>query len=161
MNFDKSILIPGDVLLYGGHGLVDFVIGLKTWSKASHVEIAVNSKSSIASRNGIGVGYYPHRSKGLRYVLRPNIPVDFENGMNWFWQNAKGRPYGWLDLLGFINLKLDTGNGVICSEFEAMFFDNCSAALFAPKYPRGVICPRDNLITPRLDLLWSFDGTRN
>jgi hypothetical protein len=159
--FDKSSLKPGDVLIYGGHGLVDLVINLKTWSFASHVEIAVTENLSIASRNGIGVGLYSHRSKGLRYVLRPNILFDFDNGMAWFKSCANGKPYAWSDLLGFINIRLDTGDGLICSEFAAMFFDHCAAPLFSPQYPRGVICPRDNLISPRLDLIWSFDGSGN
>jgi len=160
MKFDKSILKPGDVLLYGGHDFVDTVIQLKTWSRAAHIEIAVDKVSSVASRNGIGVGFYPHRSKGLRYVLRPNLPVDFANGMAWFYANAKGRPYGWSDLLGFVNISLNVGNGLICSEFASMFFDHCSAPLFDPKYPRGIICPRDFLITPRLDLIWAFEDDR-
>ena len=161
---DWDELKLGDVLLYGGWSIPDITIWLKTWSDAQHVEIYTGNGQSIASRPGIGVNLYPLRKDGIRYALRPNQPFDFLAGMAWFNTNAKGQPYAWLDLvefyppiywlltkLGFLKIK-----GLICSEFGDLFFQNCVLRLFNPDYPVGAIAPRDYLVTPLLDLVWSW-----
>jgi hypothetical protein len=156
--FNTALLQPGDVLLYGGNSIFDRAIGFMTWSNCHHVEIAISQVQSVASRNGKGVNIYPTRTEGLRYVLRPNVPLDFSNGMAWFYSHAKGKPYGWLDLLRFIGFNLkNPGDGLICSEFSALFFQACAAPLFNVRYSAGIITPRDHLITPRLDLFWSYN----
>ena len=87
---DFPELEPGDILLYGGRGLVDRLIQFRTWSDVSHIEIYVGEGRSVASRNGIGVGKYPLRlPEGIRRVYRLknkfNFPsFDFEKSLAWF-----------------------------------------------------------------------------
>lgn len=155
----------GDVLIYGDWSLVGLLISLRTWCKEGcHVEIYAGDHQSVASRATKGVGLYLTRMNGLHYWLRPNKPFDFEAGMAWFTSNAQGTPYGYLTLAKFfltVNwLLTKLGftkhiHGLICSEFGDLFFYNATCRLFNPDYPAGTVAPRDYLVTPNLDLLWS------
>ena len=134
-------LKPGDILLYGGTDLVSCLIQFRTWSDISHVEVYVGPGRSVASRNGIGVGVYPLRIKGLRRVIRPFGEFDFDAAMRWF-NTVDGTPYGWADLLRFYLINIPT-KGLICSEFVDLFFRNAKLPLFNTNYPEGAICPGD------------------
>jgi len=155
MKFNPADLRPFDVQIFSGRTLFDTVISVFTFSRADHVEVTLDEETSIASRNGKGADYYTRRDKGLRYVLRPNIPVDVENAVAWFEENLRGKPYGYFDLLQFVGITVPDP-GVICSQTSALVFAAGGAPLFNQKYPAGIITPRDHLITPRLDLIWSF-----
>lgn len=109
----------GDVLLYRPTGLFGRVIALKTWHMIAHVEVSLGGGESVASRDGLGVGRYPHRSADLAHVLRPVLPMDLAAALRWF-RTVEGQPYGWVDLLAFIGLTAD-GPGMVCSPFATEF----------------------------------------
>ena len=148
---------PGDVLLYGGRDFTSRAIQFRTWSDVCHIEIATGNYQSVASRNGIGVGCYPFRAMGLRYILRPIAftPEQFAKGMEWF-KTVDGQPYNWGDLLRFYSINCLKTKGYICSQFGAAFFTACGAPLFSLDYPDQIVCPSDNLVTPLLKTIWKY-----
>ncbi len=145
--------MPGDILIYTGWSFFDLLIRIKTGSFACHCERYQGGGFSLASRNGKGVSKYPLRLMGLAYVLRPSCKPDFDKGLVWFYAKANGKPYGWLDLLEFVCLKI-LSPGLICSEFMAMLFDAEGCPLFAGHWDRGAISPRDFLIVGGLDMIY-------
>lgn len=148
-------LQPGDVLLYGGGDIISRLIQFRTWSDVAHVEIYVDDGRSVASRNGIGVGKYPIRFDGLRYVLRPINPIDLHAAMRWF-DTVDGTPYGWTDLLQFYLINLP-GDGLICSQFADLFTRAGNSRLFSVDYPAGRVSPRDYLVTPNARMVWKWE----
>lgn len=150
-------LLQGDILLYGGTGLVDRLIQFRTWSDVSHIEIYACGGRSVASRNGIGVGEYPLRIEGLRRVYRPKWnKFCFAAARDWF-ATVDGTPYGWFDLLRFYLINVPT-KGLICSEFADLFFRNGGLPLFNTNYPEGAVCPGDfeKISDLLVDELWSW-----
>ena len=143
-------------MLYGGTDFVSRAIQFRTWSDVAHIEVYAGGVHSLASRNGIGVGKYLFRAKGLRYVLRnpAMTPEKFAQGLEWF-KTVNGQPYAWGDLLRFYGLNVNA-KGMICSQFGANFFAACSAPLFSKDYPAGEVCPSDNLVTRDLGIIWSY-----
>ena len=95
-----QFLQPGDCLLYKATGLYGWIIGLKTWSMVTHVEIYIGEGQSVASRDGLGVAIYPLRMAQLSHVLRPHAPIDLHAAMRWF-ETVRGQKYDWLGLLRF------------------------------------------------------------
>jgi len=150
------LLQPGDILLYGDSSPLSWAIRFRTWSDVSHVEIYAGDLHSLASRRE-GVNQYPMRVDGLRRVMRPAAPFDFTAGLKWFYDQAGGTPYGWLDLWRFYGIDVET-KGWICSEFADYFFQNCGLPLFNLDYPEGAVCPRDyELLAPSLAKeIWSW-----
>lgn len=155
--------LAGDHLLYGVSGLNLFnrITRLKTWSPAVHIELYVDDCKSVASRNGLGVNMYPFREEGLIGILRPKQAFDIEAGLKWFNQpfnsvtheGVRGRPYGWLDLLQFININVHT-DGWICSEFVARFDEACGFYPFNHEYNEGRIDPGDYFVSNDFEWLW-------
>lgn len=115
----EAQLGAGDVLLYRGTGVYGWFIRRHTGHPIGHVEVFVGAGQSFASRNGIGVNFYPLRTNDLRYVCRPNRPFDLDAGIAWG-NTQMGTPYGWLDLLQFADYDVD-GKGYVCSPAAAMF----------------------------------------
>jgi hypothetical protein len=118
-------LQPGDHLLYSPTGFFGLLIAVKSWHKIAHIEVYVGNGSSIASRDGVGVGLYPFREDDLAYILRPNQPIDLEKGLAWF-RTVQGQGYDWLGLLRFawrseyVPEKAHE-NKQFCSEFVTRF----------------------------------------
>lgn len=106
----------GDVLLYGAKGLYGKIIALKTWHGVGHCEVYIGNGFSVASRDGQGVGRYAARLDDIKHILRPELPFDLSAALCWFYREANGQPYGWLDLLQFIGLNINR-KGTICSTF--------------------------------------------
>ena len=138
---------PGDVLLYRPTGVFGRVIAVKTWHRISHVEVALSASESVASRDGIGVGRYAHRSQDLAHVLRPRLPVDLAVALRWF-TTVEGQPYGWLDLLAFIGLKSD-GPGMVCSPFATEFLRAGGLPIFNGE-PARYVAPFEFLLSELL-----------
>jgi hypothetical protein len=108
-------LLPGDVLLYKASGVYGWIIRFHTGHPISHVECYVGNGQSAASRDGKGTAVYPLRTDGLVMVCRPILPFDVAKALAWF--AAEGhKPYGWADLLQFIDVNVDT-DGIVCSPF--------------------------------------------
>jgi hypothetical protein len=108
-------LQSGDVLLYRPKGVYGWVIRVHTGHAIAHVEIAMSPTQSAASRDGKGVGYYPTRTTELAAVLRPKVPFDLKAATTYV-DSMVGTPYGWVDLLNFVSLSIDT-KGIVCSPF--------------------------------------------
>lgn len=137
-----SRLLAGDVLLYKPASVFGWMIRIKTGSPVSHVEVYVGGGHSVASRDGQGVGRYPLRTDNLGWVLRPTVPFWLNPAMDWFDQH-KGDPYGWLDLLDFFSLNVD-GPGQVCSPCATNFLRAGGVRVFGT-FPAIRISPRDFL----------------
>lgn len=153
----------GDHLIYGvrGFDLFNRITRLKTWSPAVHIELCIGQGESVASRNGIGVNLYPLRTEGLIAILRPKQELDLSAGLSWFnkpynkitHEGVRGRPYGWLDLLQFININIHT-DGWICSEFVSLFDEASEFYPFNPEYNDGRIDPGDYFVSNAFIWKW-------
>lgn len=154
-------LLNSDVLLYSKSDLFGWLTALKTWSPACHVELYEGEGMSLASRNGIGVNRYPFREAQLAAILRPVAPLDSAAIKAWFevpfnkltGEGVRGRPYGWLDLLRFYNIKIAT-NGWICSQFVAKAVKVGGLKAFANQYNEGTIDPGDFFVSPSFHWVW-------
>lgn len=112
-------LKAGDILLYRGVGLYGAVITLKTWHPEGHIETYIGSGQAFASRDGLGTGVYPLRLSDLMVVCRPKVPVDVAGALVAYHRRGH-QPYGWLDLLNFVGVSVDSG-GIVCSAAGAQF----------------------------------------
>jgi len=156
MNFDASILKPGDVLLYFTHDFIDDVIAEKTGKPVGHIEVYAGDGKSMASRNGIGVNVYPLRLDGLICVRRPDGELDFATGMDWFNTVANGQGYDFEGLLTFACITTHGHEGqMFCSEFALNFFRACGFQPFNSDQPSYETSPRDFWICGRLETIWS------
>ncbi len=122
MPINPEYLQPGDVLLYGGSGLFNRIIQVKTWSRYSHVEIYDGRGESLASRNGIGVGRYPSRLDDCLAIYRLRVPFSVNAGRGYF-AECEGEPYDWWGLLAFTSAKWQgkENRKQFCSEFAARY----------------------------------------
>ena len=156
MNFYLSILKPGDIMLFNTLDLVDDVIDFKTGSDVAHIEIYAGGSKSYASRNGIGVGLYPVRITGLRYVRRPVGVLDI-GALEDFFNKVDGAKYGFGDILENINWNLPLP-GYDCSHFAAALLRYGNCPQFDGTYPEPKITPRDFLITRESQPVWSYNA---
>ena len=143
-------LIPGDVLLYGRTPFLKsplgwffgLVINIKTWSRYSHVEVFVGNGISMASRDGVGVGYYPFRTEQLEKVRRPSAKdFDFKRGSKWVF-SVDGQKYDWLGLLCF-TYAVHSGSKTkqFCSEFATRFYRKAGLEPFNPEVDADHVAP--------------------
>jgi hypothetical protein len=141
--FLKSLLRPGDILLYDKNTLFNWLIKLKRGEHYAHVEVFKGGDRSLASRNGIGVNEYPLRFDGLAAIYRVTEPFEFEMGYRWFLDEAKGQGYDWLGLASFIWAKWQgRENGkMFCSEFVVRFFRKMGVALFSAETDADAVSP--------------------
>lgn len=136
----------GDVLLYSGTGFFSKLIKVKTWSAISHVEVSIGNGYSVASRDGQGVGLYPHRATELVAILRPKGPFDVTAAMRWF-QTVDGQGYDWLGLMAFYWAKWQgKENGkMFCSEFAVRFLRAGGVEPFTPETDADAVAPGEFL----------------
>lgn len=145
-----SQLEPGDVLLYRPVGLFGLAIAVKTWHSIAHVEIYVGNGQSVASRDGLGTGVYPLRLSELAVVCRPCVPIDVAGALARFKQKPP-RPYGWLDLVEFIGVDVNSG-GIVCSPFADEFLRDEGIVDFLNGEPKAKIAPFEFELDKRLVL---------
>lgn len=155
-------LFAGDHLLYGRKpwDAFGFVTSFGTDSPAVHIEVYEGFSMSVASRNGQGVNSYEYRSAQLIAVLRPPNVYDFQKAFDWMNKEARGKPYGWLDLLrwvgpGWLNFKT---KGLICSEFADMFDKAAKCGFFNEYFPSESIDPGDFFKVQYLHWEWWDDS---
>lgn len=161
-------LLPGDILLYSKSDLFGWLTSFRTFSPVVHVEMFEGKGASLASRNGIGVNRYCYRSAQLAAVLRPIERIDMAAVKAWFESRyrqgqdvgVRGRPYGWLDLLRFYNIKLNT-DGWICSQFVAKALCAGGLQIFASGYYEGTIDPGDYFLPGALEWAWVREDVRS
>jgi|SRR3990167_11424585 len=148
----KEILKPGDLIAYKPKGFFGWIISVKTWHRVSHVEVYVGNDYSVASRDGIGVGYYRLRTNGVYGVYRPNIPFNLEAAMDWFWKEANGQKYDWKGILGFSTIvKQGDARKQFCSEMATRFYRRGGLEPFSKDEDADKIAPFQMTITPVFD----------
>lgn len=165
--FNPAHLRPGDHLLYGAHDFTGWLTGLKTWSPAVHIEIDVGKGKSVASRNGLGVELYDYRPGQLIAVLEPRQTINLDKALRWFNEpfdhaeciGVRGRPYGWLDLLRFFNVRRDTP-GWICSQFACLFDHAGDFHPFNDEYANGSVAPGDFFLSNAFAWKWVHPDAR-
>jgi hypothetical protein len=163
--FDKSILRPGDCLLYRPTDVFDYAVALKTWTYVSHVECFIGQGFSVASRNGRGVDRYPLREDNVAAVLRPGPEFRLDMAMNVFYfgngtpgSKLQFQKYGWVTLGTFCLLNNNPIEGhQICSEFAANWYDAGNYPLFSDIWPAYRTAPATLLTSRRLPPVWD-DG---
>lgn len=140
--FDPAGLRPLDVMLYRPSSLFGRFIRFHTGQNISHVEVYLGADAirqvspalleqldtthdplarySTASRDGLGVNFYPTRTSELAYVLRPltagplRVAAAVQKAID-----LRGTPYGWIDLLDFFGYPIN-GKGIVCSPYAAI-----------------------------------------
>ncbi len=156
--FYKSVLIPGDCLLYFSHSLVDWAIALKSWTKTAHVEIYSGQGLSVASRNGIGVNKYPLRVSGICAVRRPVGKIDLDSANAWFEASARWQKYDWKGLLCFtLAVKQGAADKMFCSEFATRYYRHAAMQAFDPDWDADRVPPSFFLVSPLFETVWQ-DG---
>lgn len=161
MNF-PSDLQDGDVLLYDTPAdIIDRLIEIHEGGDVAHVEIYAGDGKSRASRNGIGVGEYPFRAEGIKYVLRiANVPafgapVINRAKVDVFFAANNGDAYDWFALMNFFDIVIPVNHkAYICSTFVADYLIAAGAPAFADKFPSALINPMDFRKTPALFQVW-------
>jgi hypothetical protein len=134
-------LMPGDLLLYAPNSLAGWIIAVKTWCRVCHCEVYAGLGESAASRDGVGVGLYPLRTKGLARVLRPNRWFDHEKA-RWYFDTVRGQKYDWRGLLCFALLaERGTEGKQICSEFARNYLASGGVQCFNPDYASEKVAP--------------------
>lgn len=153
MSVDVTTLKPGDILLYRPKGIFGWIIAAKTWHNVSHCEVYDGAGKSWASRDGIGVNLYPWRDTELAWVLRPTMKLNLPWARRWA-KDRIGTPYGWLDLLNFINIPIDAP-GIVCSAFLTKFLRQAGWNVF-PTDPARKVAPSQflDLIGDRLNIVY-------
>lgn len=141
---NSSDLKSGDCLIFSRKGIFDTLIKIKTWSKATHVEVFIGNGHTVASRNGKGVSIYDLDLSGLYCVLRPKWPFNLDKAYAGFILNHQGKPYGWLSLLSFCLIDLHD-NGEFCSEFATNFYRDGGFEPFRSDIKAETVAPADFL----------------
>jgi hypothetical protein len=155
--FSPGFLLPGDTLLYYSKTPVDYIVALKTWTWASHVEWYRGDGFSYASRNGIGVNKYPIRTDSVAAVLRPQVSLDFD-AIDKYFLTVRGQKYDWKGLLCFtLAVKQGAQDRQFCSELWTNIHRAGGAIPFQPQWSADRTPPSFCLVTPILRLVWS-DG---
>ncbi len=126
-------------MLYASPDLVDRVIEVASDDDVAHIEVYAGGGTSWASRNGIGVGLYPFRSVGLKYVRRPVKPLNLVLVNAWF-PTVNGAPYGWGDIAANVGVNLNLA-GMDCSHFVAVLCEVGECPQFDSVYPKDKIKP--------------------
>jgi hypothetical protein len=160
--FTRSLL-PGDVLVYSRSGVFNKIISIKTWSRFTHVEVAIPvvpdaPSLTVAARNGEGCGVYAFNPDGLALVMRPlpHFPFDLTQAMQWFrTERVQEQGYDWLGLLNFAYARrVSRNNGkMFCSELAIRFLREGGCDLI-PGEDADTISPRDLTVNQRLYVAW-------
>lgn len=158
MRFNYDTVQPGDVLLYARQSWFNWLIRIKTWSRFTHVEVAVSTEHVFASRNGQGVAFYRPDLSGLAVVLRPTEPLNVAQAALWG-KTVIGQGYDWLGLINFTYARVvGKQNGrMFCSEAVTRFLRAGGLDLF-PRNDADTISPRDFSVCPWLEPVWLSDN---
>lgn len=150
-----SMLAPGDLLLYDRPSFLGTAIKFKTWSDVSHVELVVDTTKSISARQE-GVNEFPIDLHGLRYVLRPTVPILLRDGLDWFYREAQGQKYDYIGLFAFFVAKLrgKENEAQFCSEICARILKKCNVHLLHPTKDADTYAPSTFKDSPLVDFAW-------
>lgn len=151
-------LKPGDVLLYRSNGFVGWAIRTKSWSDVNHVETYLGDGLTAASRDFYGVNTYPiyedTEKRQLMYVLRPNVPFMFSEGLAWH-KKVIGQKYDLLGLFSsFFSSKGGSSTKQFCSEHAARFAKMAGYYPFGPTYDSDKVSPGMFLASPSYEVVY-------
>lgn len=149
-------LLPGDALLYRSKGLMPWLIRVKTWSRASHIEVYMGKGIAYAARTE-GVRSYPLRTEGLYAVLRPEGAFDAAKATAWFNASAVGQKYDTFGLLRFFTLGKQSLTKQFCSELATRLYRAGGFCPFADTYDADLVSPGMYLASPHFTELWSAE----
>jgi hypothetical protein len=112
----------GDVLLYSGTGVTDWMIRAKSWSRISHCEVVSTNMTTVASRIPNGIDRYPMYLDNLKYVMRPLLALDLPKAEAYF-RSVRGWAYDYIGLFGFFNAAWQgqSNRAMFCSEFATNY----------------------------------------
>jgi len=136
-------LLPGDILLYtfDPKSAYSWIIRFHSGSKYTHAELFLGGGMTLTAKSDNGVNYYLFDEKRLGCVMRPRVPFNRDGCVAWFERSGeKGKPYGWLELLNFVDVNVDA-DGMVCSAVSALgaragsvdCFNGVPAQRIAPK----------------------------
>ena len=158
-NFDQSILLPGDALLYFDGSLIDRLIAFKTSGRIGHIEIYDGNGFSVASRNRIGINRYHWRADGLVCVRRPTERIDWQKGERWFQDDARGEGYDFKGLLCFyLAAKHGSRRKMFCSEFALRRYRHSDFQPFNPEQDSDRTSPWDFWKSAAMETIWMKEG---
>lgn len=154
--FLRSLILPGDILLYDKKGIGNTIIKFVRGEKYSHVAIASRAGKMMEARQWQRLDEVPIRTEGLAAIYRTKNQIDFEAGYHWFLTRAKGQKYDWIGLLSFKFAKLQGRNNgkMFCSEFAHRFFKKISYHLFAEDMDSDAVSPGMIPYSARVFPLW-------
>jgi hypothetical protein len=151
----RSLLRPGDILLYDRPGFFGYIIKRKRGERYTHCEVAVDAEHTVASRDGIGVGKYSLRLDGLAAIYCTDEPLNLDAGLEWF-KTVNGQKYDWIGLLAFTWAKFRgrSNNRMFCSEFVVRFMRACGVDLFNGEMDADAVSPEMLSYSPRVRSVW-------
>lgn len=148
-------LLPGDILLYtfDPKSAYSWLIRMHTGSKYTHAELYLGFAATLTAKSERGVDYYDYDPKRLGCVMRPIAPFDVTACRAWFEASGeKGKPYGWLELLNFIDYNVDA-DGMVCSAVSALGARAGGVACFNG-LPARRVSPRDFRYSEAFAVAW-------
>jgi uncharacterized protein YycO len=151
-----NILLPGDALIYRPSNLVGYIIALKTWTWASHIEIYIGDLQSIAARPS-GVNIYPIRyDKYTTHVLRPKKKLNVKKAMDWFHTEAMNDKYDYIGLFDFFSYKDGklSPKAEVCSVLASLWYNQAGFYPFSKDYPINKISPAQFLQSNAFHIIW-------
>jgi uncharacterized protein YycO len=151
---------PGDVWLYARTDPGSRMIAMKTWSRFTHVEVAVAERHTLsgvellASRIKGGVRFYQADLSGLALVLRSSRPFNQIAAMQWA-NTVVGQPYDFTGLMcfWFAELQGQNNKAQFCSELATRFLRRGGIDLF-PGLDADGVAPSYFGSNPYLDVVW-------
>ena len=153
----KSLLIPGDILLFDRPGFFGALIKFKRGERYTHTEVYIGNGDTVASRDGKGVARYPLDLHGVAavYRIKDGITFDLEKGLEWF-KTVDGQGYDWVGLLSFAWARFQgrDNHKMFCSEFVMRFMRACGVYLFAVTTDSDAVSPGLLTYSPRLKAVW-------
>lgn len=170
----RTLIEPGDVLGYHGHGAFSTLIRLKTWAPfpgVSHVELANSSASVFASRDGKGVQTYPLDATDRLVIIWRPLPALDMDAVRAFHAACVGQKYDVFGLFRFFTLGEQSQDKQFCSEYvvrllrrgihcekhgDDLFFHDCDADLIPPWW--FAISPAIEEVARKVDGKWLEHG---
>lgn len=153
--FLRTLIQPGDTLLYDTNGFFGKLIKFKRGEKYTHIELFVGGDRDVGSRDGEGVNNYPLRVNDIAAIYRSIEPMNLEAGLAWF-ETVKGQTYDWFGLLSFAWAKLrGKENGkMFCSEFWVRFMRACGVEPFNAAVDADAVSPEMATYSDKMSPVW-------
>lgn len=149
-------LKPGDVLVYSGSSWWSRLIRIKTWSRATHVEmVSANGRKAYGAREDSGVGTWDLRIEGLVAVLRYD-GLDMLDVVEFHLRCTRPRQgYDFLGLLRFFTWGAQSTDRQFCSEYVTRLLRAGGVRPFAPGLDADLVPPSYFEASPVPRVVWT------